>query len=230
MKIVLLFLTIMLAHISYSQIGIANDDLHSEALLQASTNEKIWILPKVDNVSSITIPSKGMIVYDKSIDGIVGYQQYNSPNLYWSVFYVYDSSFPTNVETTLANYTRTGAANTNNTEYEITDLRTNVTVTKSGKNLVAQLNNTIQFDANCFRGVIKITLETSGGTLIDSNEILFNYAGINGATTEMPFQITLLSVINNPGDYVVKVFQNPTFTICKTEGSFIDNRLTISHY
>ena len=74
-KKILFSLTFMvLSCLAYAQVGIGTTSPHSSSILDLSASDKALLVTRVSNVSAITSPTNGMIVYDLSLNCFRGFQ------------------------------------------------------------------------------------------------------------------------------------------------------------
>ena len=64
MKIIIFSLTLLFSTITFSQIGVGTNTIHSSAILELQSTDKGFLMPRVANHTSITTPVAGMQVFD----------------------------------------------------------------------------------------------------------------------------------------------------------------------
>lgn len=225
-----------LSVIVFGQVGIGTSIVQSDVELEIAPNNTAILLPKVDNVSSIASPQRGMIIYDDTNDGIKGYYSPGGTtptSLRWGELFLNEDIVTLKqVTNTIASYTRsTGTADT---WYTINALTTNITINNQKTLITAQFGTSIQFQQPCFRGAIKIEIENQSGAVVASvnggDGVIFNYGGDASRISQFPFDLALRYAPQVKGNYTIKVLQNPTTTACRTTGTFLNPTLIVNHY
>ncbi|MFV0305954.1 MAG: hypothetical protein ACK5IC_10795 [Moheibacter sp.] len=234
MRNFILIISFLLSALAFGQVGIGTTSVSSDVILEVAPNNTAILLPKVDNVSNITLSQRAMLVYDDVRDGVRGYfSPDGNTTLKWgNLFLNEDIVTLKKVTTSSADYTRDKGKE--DTWEEMSDLRTNITVNNPNTLITAQFGTSMRFQQDCFRGSVKIEIENSSGTVVATvnggEGILFNYGGDTSRYSQFPFDVALRYAAPAKGNYTIKVHQNPTTTTCRTEGSFLNPTLIINHY
>lgn len=216
-----------------AQVGINTTTLHSETTLQSGSTSKVWKFPTVNSFSSVSIPQQGMIAFDDSKGGLVGYHRLGTGVAHWSELFLTEKIItPVSESKTLGSYYRNMSVYNNNTEYTISGLTQNIQVKYGGQEIIVNLDTEVAFNSICFRGSLGIRLiNTTTNTLVSRAVRLFNYGGVTGVNSSIPLQIILNSVISTPGSYRVEIFHDPgNATACTGSGYFNNSKVSIIHH
>lgn len=223
---------LILANLSHAQIGINETTIHPE-VLQSGSTDKVWITPLVTSISNVANPAEGMIVYDESKGGLMGYQKHPTNTLHWSDLLLTGKIIiPTTFKDTLPSYYRNMSVYNISTEYIITDLTNTINVDYGGQELIVKLESDIAFSTACFRGILGIRLiNEATNSVVTQSSRLFNYGGVSGTNSVIPFQLTLTAIAPTAGSYKIEIYHNPSIsTVCTTNGYFTNNVVSIIHH
>lgn len=227
MKLLLSIMQIAVSTLAVAQLHLNYSLPDPEVMLKSGLDDKVWKLPTVTSSADVLTPIPGMLVYDKTSGGIIGFEQGSTASEHWTNLYISENSLnPFSETTTLASYSR----GTVEGYVEMTGLQTDIDVEFGGQLITVQFENQISFTHNCFRGNIKIDIEYPVGTVKETINQTFNFGGVTGVTTQVPYQLILRTVADYAGTYRVRVYEDPTFTACAAAGTYSNNTLIINHY